>query len=137
MKHSLLVALLAVPLAFLPACRSASPITTYLIDENSSEIDKTKAGFLGIRGLDLVSVNHERRDGRLFVQAQVRNTTGSHLELEHSVEWSDQNGFLIGEPTPWKGTNLGRGELYTLTFTGPKTEATRMRLNLRRRDAVR
>jgi uncharacterized protein YcfL len=137
MKHLFLAALLAVPLTLLPACRSASPITSYLIDERVPEVDKTKAGLLGIRGLDLVSVNHERRSGSLFVQAQVRNTTGSHLELEHSVEWYDTNAFLIGEPTPWKGTNLGRGEFYTLTFTAPTAAATQMRLNLRRRDTVR
>lgn len=135
-KQLLALALLA-PLGLLSACRTASPITSYLIDERSGEVDKTKAGFLGVRGLELVSINHERRDGRLFVQAQLRNTTGSHLELEHSVEWYDQNGFLIGDPTPWKGTNLGRGEFYTLAFTGPTTAASQMRLNLRRRDTVR
>ena len=117
-------------LALLAGCAS-SALNTYVVAEGHHAIEVD----IGNRGLskrvsvsDIVS---ERRQDRLFVQAKVQNERSSGQSLEWSIEWYDQGGLLVGEPTAWKALRLGGGEIETIRETGPTSAATRMRLSIR------
>lgn len=127
-RHGLVAAGLS--LALLTGCAS-SALNTYVVAEGHHAIEVD----IGNRGLSrrvsVEDVVSERRQDRLFVQAKIQNERSSSQSLEWSVEWYDQGGLLVGEPTAWKALRLGGGEIETVRETGPTPAATRMRLSIR------
>lgn len=109
---------------------------TYTVDE-SGEITET----FGDRGLakDLVmeDIRTERRDGRLLVQFNLRNTRSSNLAIEWAIAWFDGSGFRIDVPEHWTPAALGGKGYETVTRTAPTPEASSFRLGFRKPNTVR
>lgn len=115
---------------------SGGPLNTYVIteDHHGVEIDignRSLAGRVAVEG-----VISERRQDRLFVQANIQNESGRPQQLEWSVEWYDGSGLLVAEPSAWRPLRLGGGEVETVRQTAPTTSAVSMRLSVRPKDQV-
>lgn len=131
----------SVALAFLAAgCLALDPRgtaqNTYTVDE-SGEVTET----FGDRGLakDLVmeDIRTERRDGRLHVQFNLRNTRSSNLAIEWAIAWFDGSGFRIDVPEHWTPAAIGGKGYETVTRTAPTPEASSFRLGFRKPNTVR
>lgn len=83
------------------------------------------------------SIKFERRDGKLFVQFNLRNTRSSNLAIEWAIEWFDASGFKIDTPRRWQPAALGGKGFETITQTAPTPEASSFRLGVRKPNTVR
>ena len=131
------LAALGVALTLTTGCiTSGGPLNSYVVTEGYHQV-QSDVGNRSLAGvISVENVISERRQDRLFVQAQVQNESGRPQLLEWSVEWYDGAGLLVGEPTAWRSLRLGGGEVETIRQTGPTPAATSMRLSVRPKDPV-
>ena len=88
------------------------------------------------RDLLMEGVRTERRDGRLFVQFNLRNTRPSNLAIEWAIVWLDSGGFQVDTQQHWTPAAMGGSGFETVSATAPTPEATGFRLGLRRPNTV-
>jgi len=142
MKHPILLsACCALAFSLLGACRLAleprgTTQNTYVGDEGT-EVEETFGDPQLAKELVLESIKTERRDDRLFVQFNLRNTRSSNLAIEWAIEWFDASGFLIDTPHRWEPASMGGKGYKTITRTAPTPEAAEFRLGVRKPNTVR
>ena len=138
--HSIQPVCCAVALTFLGACQALSPRgtaqNTYAGD-GGTEVEETFGDPRLAKELVMESILTERRDERLFVQFNLRNTRGSNLSIEWAIEWFDASGFLIDTPRRWEPASMGGKGYKTITRTAPTPEASGFRLGVRKPNTVR
>ena len=89
------------------------------------------------RELVMESVRTERREGRLFVQFNLRNNRASNLPIEWTLVWFDDAGFRLGDSQHWTPAVLGGKGFETISKTAPTPAASAFRLALRKPNTVR
>jgi uncharacterized protein YcfL len=142
MKHHIILsACCAVALSFLSACRLASEPkgtaqNTYVGDEGT-EVEETFGSPKLAKELVMESILTERRDDRLFVQFNLRNTRSSNLAIEWAIEWFDASDFKLDTPHRWEPVSMGGKGYKTITQTAPTAAASGFRLGVRKPNTVR
>lgn len=109
---------------------------TYTGDDGT-EVEETFGDPKLAKELVMESILTERRDDRLFVQFNLRNTRSSNLEVEWALEWFDASGFRIDIPRNWRPAAMGGKGYQTITQTAPTPAATGFRLGVRKPNTVR
>ena len=122
------------------ACRVSAPRgtaqNTYAGDE-SGEVTETIGDPTLARELVMESIRTERRDERLFVQFNLRNTKNNNLSFEWAILWFDTRGFALDTPRHWTPAALGGQGFETISRTAPTPEADGFRLGFRKPNVVR
>lgn len=85
----------------------------------------------------LLDIKTERRDGRLRVQFDLKNTTGTDLPIEWSIEWKDASGFRIDTNPHWRPTMVAGKGFESIQDIAPVPEAAMFQLQIRRTSAIR
>jgi hypothetical protein len=110
---------------------------SYAGSEGRAEIDES----IGDRDLErkfvLVGTRTERRDDRLFIQFELKNTTAADLAIEWAVEWRDAGGFRIDTARHWTPAVVGGGGVEPIAQTAPVPEAIGFKLHIRESSPVR
>lgn len=127
--------------SLLLACASdggrLNPQNTYVGKEGGVEIDEQIGDPSLERHFVLVGLLTERRDGRLHVQFDLKNTTTSELPVEWSIEWMDARGFRIDTQPHWRPALVGGNGVVPVQETAPVPEAATFKLHVRRSSPVR
>ena len=123
------------------ACRSdpsrLHPQNTYVGAEGGVEVEEQIGDPSLERHFVLVGLLTERRDGRLHVQFDLKNTTSSELAVEWSIEWMDGRGFRIDTQPHWRPARIGGNGDVPVQETAPVPEAATFKLHVRRSSPVR
>ena len=85
----------------------------------------------------LLDIKTERRDGRLRVQFDLKNTTGADLPIEWSIEWKDASGFRIDTNPHWRPTMVAGKGFESIQDVAPVPEAAMFQLQIRRPSPIR
>jgi hypothetical protein len=132
--------LAAAPAALLGGCLGPSrlnPENTYKSSEGRHEVDQS----IGDRDLErkfvLLGTRTERRDGRLFVQFELKNTTTAEQRIEWCLEWLDPSDFRIDSVRSWTPAVVGGGGVIPIQATAPVQSASGFKLRLRRPSPIR
>ncbi len=117
----------------LAACSSTrgTAQNTY-VSEDGAAVEETIGNFTLSRELVMESVRTERRDGRLFVQFNLRNTRASSLPAEWTLVWFDEAGFKLDHAHHWTPIVLDGKGFETISQTAPTPAASGFRLALRK-----
>ena len=89
------------------------------------------------KNLVMEDIRTERRENRLFVQFNLRNTKSSNLPIEWAIEWFDASGFRIDTPHHWTPAALGGKGYETISCTAPTPGASGFRLGVRKPNTIR
>jgi hypothetical protein len=134
-RGSLLVALLVLGGCTGPS--RLSPENTYKSAEGQHGVDQS----IGDRDLErkfvLLGTKTERRDGRLFVQFELKNTTGAEQRIEWTLDWLDSADFHIDSVRSWTPALVGGNGVIPIQATAPTLQAKGFKLRLRRSSAIR
>ena len=110
---------------------------SYAGAEGRSEIDKS----IGDSDLEhkfvLVATRTERRDDRLRIQFDLKNTTGADLAIEWAIEWFDASGFSLDTPRHWTPAVVGGGGVQPVQDVAPVAQAIGFKLHIRKSSPVR
>ena len=138
--HTIKSACCALVLSFLSACLAIEPRgtaqNTYTGDERS-EVEEILGDPQLAKELVMESILTERRDDRLFVQFNLRNTRSSNLSIEWAIEWFDASGFKIDTPRRWQPSSMGGKGYQTITQPAPTPAASAFKLGVRKPNTVR
>lgn len=125
--------------ALLGACTSpprGTPTNTYTGNQAGKQQE-----YLGDPDLAqkfvLLDLKTERRDGRLRVQFDLRNTTGADLPIEWSIVWKDASGFNVDTNPYWRPTMVAGKGFESIQDVAPVPEATSFQLQIRRPSPIR
>ncbi len=110
---------------------------TYVGTDDGAQIEEIPGDPSLAKDLVMEGIKTERRDGRLFVQFDLKSTRSSNLAFEWSLEWFDASGFRIDAPKHWTPISLGGMGFETLSQTAPSPEASGFRLGVRKPNSVR
>lgn len=114
-----------------------SPENTYKSSEGQHDVDQS----IGDRDLErkfvLLATRTERRDGRLFVQFELKNTTGAEQRIEWCLDWLDASDFHIDSVRSWTPAVVGGNGVIPIQATAPTTQAKAFKLRLRRPSVIR
>jgi uncharacterized protein YcfL len=127
-------------LLLLAACKTggspAKPQNTYIGTEGAVEVEEEVGDRALERKFVLLGIKSERRDGRLHVQFDLKNTTTSELAVEWSIEWMDDRGFRINTQPHWSPVRVGGNGAVPVQQTAPVPEAVTFKLHVRRSSPV-
>jgi uncharacterized protein YcfL len=110
---------------------------TYIGKEGGGELESLEGDPALADDLVMEGIRSERRDDRLFVQFNLKNTRNSNLAFEWTMEWFDASGFKISTAQHWTPVAIGGMGYETITQTAPTPEATSWRLGLRKPNSIR
>jgi len=114
-----------------------SPENTYKSSEGQHGVDQS----IGDRDLErkfvLLGTRTERRDGRLFVQFELKNTTGAEQRIEWCLDWLDASDFHIDSVRSWTPAVVGGNGVIPIQATAPTLQAKGFKLRIRRTSAIR
>ena len=110
---------------------------TYIGKEGDGELESMKGDPRLMNDLVLEDYRSERRDGRLFVQFNLKNTTNSNLAFEWTMDWFDGSGFRIDTMEHWTPVAIGGMGYEIITQTAPTPEANSFQLGLRKPNSIR
>ena len=134
-------ALLAACAGLFSGCKAFEPRgtaqNTYIGKEDGAELESLEGDPRLANDLVLEDMRSERRDGRLFVQFNLKNTTNSNLAFEWTMEWFDTSGFKISTAEHWTPVAIGGQGYETITQTAPTPDANSYRLSFRKPNSVR
>ena len=89
------------------------------------------------RDLEIHILAQKRREGFLVCQFELHNKRGSQRAFEWTVEWSDQDNFVINSTENWRPLVIGGKGFERIQITAPTPEATSWRLVTRKPNPVR
>ena len=125
--------------ALLAACTSpprGTPTNTYVGNQAGKQQE-----YLGdpelAKSFVLIGIKTERRDGRLRVQFDLRNTTGADLPIEWSIAWKDASGFNLDTNPHWRPTMVAGKGFESIQDVAPVPEADSFQLQIRRPSPIR
>ena len=125
--------------ALLAACTMpprGTPTNTYVGNQAGKQQE-----YLGdpdlARKFVLLDIKTERRDGRLRVQFDLKNTTGADLPIEWSIEWKDASGFRIDTNPHWRPTMVAGKGFESIQDVAPVPEAAMFQLQIRQPSPIR
>ncbi len=124
-------------LAGCTATPRGTPQNTYVGLEGSPEIEESIGSPDLERKFVLVGTRTERRDDRLHVQFELKNTTSSDLAIEWSLEWRDASGFRLDTLRHWTPVVVGGNGVEPIQQTSPVPEAVGFKLHIRKSSPVR
>jgi uncharacterized protein YcfL len=110
---------------------------TYVGKNDGTEVETIEGDSSLANDLVMEGIQSERRDGRLFVQFNLKNTKSSNLTFEWTMEWFDASGFKINAAQHWTPVAIGGKGYETITQTAPTPAASSWRLGLRKPNSVR
>jgi len=125
--------------ALLGACTApprGTPTNTYVGNQAGKQQE-----YLGdpdlARKFVLLDIKTERRDGRLRVQFDLKNTTSTDLPIEWSIEWKDAGGFRIDTNPHWRPTMVAGKGFESIQDIAPVPEAAMFQLQIRQPSPIR
>ncbi len=125
--------------ALLAACTApprGTPTNTYVGNQAGKQQE-----YLGdpdlARMFVLLDIKTERRDGRLRVQFDLKNTSGADLPIEWSIAWKDASGFNVDTNPHWRPTMVAGKGFESIQDIAPVPEATSFQLQIRRPSPIR
>lgn len=126
----------------LPLASCASPPrgvaqNTYVGTEGGSKVQEIIGDPDLERKFVLVGTRTERRDDRLHVQFDLKNTTSADLAIEWAIEWRDAAGFVIDSARHWTPVVVGGKGFEPVQQTAPVPQAISFKLRLRKSSPVR
>jgi uncharacterized protein YcfL len=115
------------------ACSSTRgrPENTYVGAEGAAKMEMLEGNPGLDRDLEILNPRSERRQGRLYVEFDLRNKRASNLPLEWSVEWFDTAGFEVEAARSWTPIVIGAKGFESLSMLAPTPAATSWRLHVR------
>ncbi len=139
-RCGLLAALLTVA-GLVAGCRTidsgGSAQNTYSGEYGDGEVTESLGDSRLARQLVMESIRTDRRDGRLYVQFDLRNAQSSNRAFEWTIVWLDGNGMVLDTPRTWTPAKLGGNDVLTISRTAPDGTATGFRLGVRRPNTIR
>ncbi len=69
--------------------------------------------------------------GRLEVVAQIRNRENRRIEIQADCVFKDQNGFVIGDETPFKTVILSENATEQISFVSANDKAKKYTIRVR------
>ena len=136
-KYVLAAATLAT-LALVSGCRTVgsagASANTFM--GHGEEVEEVVGDPSLARELQMERILTERRDDRLHVQFDLRNTRRSNLPIEWTMVWLDARGFQIETPRAWTPLVLGGNSFESIARTAPTPEARAFRMAFRRPSTV-
>jgi uncharacterized protein YcfL len=70
-------------------------------------------------------------DGRLDVVADVKNREDSQVQVQIQCVFKSDQGFSVGDETPWQSVTLAQFSTETVHFTAFNPDATRYTIRVR------
>jgi len=131
------LAFIALGLAGCMGPARGTPQNTYALTEGHPEVEKSIADRDLENKFVLVGTRTERRDNRLHIQFELKNTTGADLAIEWEIEWRDAGGFVIDTARHWTPAVVGGGGVEPIQETAPVPEAIGFKLRIRKSTPVR
>lgn len=127
--------LAAVTLAFFAGCKSApgpftAQDTTKYTVENTEKfvlMDKQVQYSVTCTGLQ----ERMTADSRLEVVANVKNRENRRIQVQISCVFKNDQGFSIGDETPWQTLVLGENTTEAVTFTSMNNQARKYTIRVR------
>ena len=139
MKPSRLLIPLSSLLAVL-ACATTPPLGTGT-NTYTGDAAGQRQEFVGDRDLAakfvLLDIKRDTRDGRLWVQFDLKNTTSGDLAIEWAVQWKDASGFDIDMNPHWTPAIVTGGGLHSIQLVGPTPQAAVFQLQFRKPTPIR
>ena len=133
-------ALATLAICLLTSCGTSPPRGTATNTYVGTQAGK-QADYLGDRDLArqfvLLNTKTERKDERLRVQFDLKNTTPRDLTIEWSIDWLDASGFRIDTNRHWRPAIVTGMGFESIQETAPVPEATTFQLQMRRPTPVR
>jgi uncharacterized protein YcfL len=127
-------------ICLLPSCGTSPPRGTATNTYVGTQAGK-QADYLGDRDLArqfvLLNTKTERKDERLRVQFDLKNTTSADLAIEWSVDWKDANGFRIDTNPHWRPLMVAGQGLQSIQAQAPVAEAAMFQLQVRKPTPIR
>jgi len=135
--HTMKYACCAIVLSLLSACMGSrgTAQNTYIGGEGK-ETEQIFGDPQLAKQFVMEDIKTQRRNDRLFVQFNLRNTKSSNLAIEWTINWFDAGGFLIETANRWQPASMGGKGYQTITQTAPTPEATEFRLGVRKPNTV-
>ena len=139
MKPAQLLLLVSLSIA-VPACSTTPPLGTGTNTYTGDAAGK-RQDFVGDRDLAakfvLLDIKRETRDGRLWVQFDLKNTTSGDLPIEWAVRWKDGSGFDIDTNPHWTPVMVTGQGLQSIQLVAPTPQAAGFQLQFRKPTPIR
>jgi uncharacterized protein YcfL len=99
-----------------------------------TELDSGLAISQDLEILNLVQV---RKNDFLVAQFELHNKRGSQVNLEWSVDWTDEQGLRIDSNENWRPLSIGGRGFELLQITAPTPSAKAWRLKVQQPNPIR
>ena len=132
-----LVLLLAAAAAACQSTRNRGTAQNTYIGAEGGEVEEVFGDRSLARKFVLLEVRTARRDERLHVQFDLKNTTNQNLDIEWAIEWLDDDLMKVDWPENWRPTTVGGQGYETIAQTAPIPEASSFRLGIRKPNVIR
>ena len=138
-KHTVL---LLVSAALFTGCTSVSegsggPQTTLQGAEGLPGATELDSGYTLRQDLEIMRPVSVRKNDFLVVQFELHNKRGSQMNLEWSVEWTDEQGLKIDTNENWRPLAIGGKGYETIQITAPTPSARGWKLKVQKPNPVR
>lgn len=84
--------------------------------------------------LKITDLRAAKRNGLLFIQAEVTNSDYKNQQLYYRVKWLDNTGFSVWEDEPWKPMIIYGKQKQLISLVAPTPKATDFKLVLQSPD---
>jgi len=124
----------------LGACTTSPPLgtgTNTYVGTQAGKVDETIGDPDLARKFVLLGIKTERRDERLRVQFDLKNTTHADLAIEWAIDWKDGNGFRIDTARQWRPAMITGTGFESIQETAPVPEAAMFQLQVRKPTPIR
>jgi len=116
---------------------SGGPQTTLQGAEGLNEPQELDSGFTLSKDLEIMRPISVRKNDFLVVQFELHNKRGDQMNLEWSVEWTDEQGLKIDTNENWRPLAIGGKGYETIQITAPTTSARGWKLKVQRPNPIR
>ena len=139
MMHRNAALLLATSL-LLAACTSTGkggPQTTVQGAEGLPGMTELDSGVGLSQDLEIQNLVQVRKNDYLVAQFELHNKRGTQINLEWSVDWTDEQGLRIDSNENWRPLSIGGRGFELIQITAPTPSARAWRLKVQKPNPIR
>jgi uncharacterized protein YcfL len=87
--------------------------------------------------LEILNLVQVRKNDFLVAQFELHNKRGSQIDLEWSVDWTDEQGLRIDSNENWRPLSIGGRGFELIQITAPTPSAKAWRLKVQKPNPIR